>query len=314
MSENDNNEKVPGEDQIPRSDSSASSVISRTSSPEPLQETDGVFGEETEVSPEQLSADMAARGIINPRNKISDSPPQSGMRGMLIAACDIESNTVNETQEAHESGLQEEKKTESEQLLDKHAVLERTDKNVTVPQEMSFFNKDSSTSRPSTASSSSSVGDRTNKREVYFQDSEGDHLLQKERSFISHPENTTIEVVSICTQTEWSWLKDMELYQEISHRSKPDWADRTDRKLPREEPKSPSGNTAISMTLLASVKIVTPPLWGCSLEILKVPFYRVNTLRYQTCLSLPQGRALSTPAFFTWESARVFEGSLFCSL
>lgn len=243
MSENDNNEKVPGEDQIPRSDSSASSVISRTSSPEPLQETDGVFGEETEVSPEQLSADMAARGIINPRNKISGSPPQSGMRGMLIAACDIESNTVNETQEAHESGLQEEKKTESEQLLDKHAVLERTDKNVTVPQEMSFFNKDSSTSRPSTASSSSSVGDKTNKREVYFQDSEGDHLLQKERSFISHPKNTTIEVVSICTQTEWSWLKDMELYQEISHRSKPDWADRTDRKLPREEPKSPSANS-----------------------------------------------------------------------
>lgn len=275
MSENNNNEKVPGEEEIPRPDSSASSVISRTNSPEPLLETDDVFGEETQVSPEQLSADMAARGIINPRNKISDSPPQSGIRGMLIAACDIESNTVEETQEAHESDLQEEKKTESEQLLDKHAMFERKD-NETVPQ-------DSSTSRPSSSSSSSSVGDRTNKREVCFQDSDGDHLLQKERSFISHAENTTIEVVSICTQTEWSWLKDMELYQEISHRSKPDWAERTDRKLPREVPKSPSGNAA-TMTLPASAKIVypTPPpplpwVWGrlhikMSSEILKRTF------------------------------------------
>ena len=258
MSENKNNEKVPGEEEIPRPDSSASSVISRTSSPETLQETDDVFGEETQVSPERLSADMAARGIINPRNKISDSPPQSGIRGMLIAACDIESNTGEETQEARESDLQEEKNIESEQL-NKHAVFERTDKKEKVPQEMSFFNKESSTSRPSSASSSSSVGDRTNKREVCFQDSEGDHLLQKERSFISHAENTTVEVVSICTQTEWSWLRDMELYQEISHRSKPDWADRTDRKLPREVPKSPSGNAAITMTLPASAKIVYPP-------------------------------------------------------
>ena len=242
MSENSNNEKVPGEEQIPRPDSSASSVISRTSSPEPLQ--DDAIGEKTQVSsPEQLSADMAARGIIiNPRNKFSDSPPQSGIRGMLIAACDIETNNVEETKETNKSDLQEEKKTENEQLLDEHAVSGRTDKNETVPQEMSFFNNDSSTSRPSSASSLSSVGEQTNKREVCFQDSEGDHLLQKERSFISHTENTTIEVVSICTQTEWSWLKDMELYQELSHRSKPDWADRTDHKLSKEVPKSPSGN------------------------------------------------------------------------
>ena len=247
MSENNNNEKVPGEEQIPRPDSSASSVISRTSSPEPCPLKDDVFCEETQVSPEQLSADMAARGIINPRNKISGSPPQSGIRGMLIAACDIETNTVEETQETNKSDLQGEKKTENEQLLlDKHAVSERAAvKNETVPQEMSFFKKDSSTSRPSSVSSSSSVGERTNRREVCFQDSEEDHLLQKERSFISHAENTTIEVVSISTQTEWSWLKDMELYQEISHRSKPDWAERTDTKLSREVPKSPSGNVTV---------------------------------------------------------------------
>lgn len=247
MSESNNNEKVPEEEQIPRADSSASSVISRTSSPEPLQ--DDVFGEEKQVSPEQLSADVAARGIVNPKNKFSGSPPQSGIRGMLIAACDIETNTVEETQETNKSDLQEENKTENEQLLDKHAVSERTDDKTVPQEEVSFFNKDSSTSRPSSASSSSSVGERTNKREVCFQDSEGDHLLQKERSFISHTENTTTEVVSICTQTEWSWLKDMELYQEMTHRSKPDWAERTDRKISREVPKSPSGNVAIFVTL-----------------------------------------------------------------
>ena len=248
MSENDNDENLHEEEQITRPDSSASSVISRTSSPEPLQD-DG-FGEETQVSPEQLSADMAARGIINPRNTFSASPPQSGIRGMLIAACDIEKNTVEEPQETNES----------EQLLDKHVVSERTGGNETVPQEVAFFNKDSSTSRPSSASSSSSVGERTNKREVCFQGSEGDHLLQKERSFISHAENTTIEVVSICTQTEWSWLKDMELYQEVAHKSKPDWAERSDRTLSREVAKSPSGNVVIFVTLPGSAKIVYP--WG----------------------------------------------------
>lgn len=229
MSENSNNEEIPKEEQIPRSDSSASSVISRTSSPEPLQ--GDVSGEETQVNPEQLSADMASRGIINPTNKFSGSPRQS-----LIAACDIETNTFEETQESNES----------KQLLDKHAVSERTSGNVGVQQEMSFFNKDSSTSRPSSASSlSSSLAERTNKPEVFFHDSEGDHLKHKERSFITRAENTTTEVVSICTQTEWSWLKDMELYQEMEQRCKADWDERSDRKVSREVLTSPSGNVSI---------------------------------------------------------------------
>ena len=50
-------------------------------------------------------------------------------------------------------------------------------------------------------------------------------------------------MVSICTQTEWSWLKDMELYQETINRSKPEWAERSEKKMSKEVPKSPSGNT-----------------------------------------------------------------------
>lgn len=252
MSENDSVEKdlkepVRDEEELPRADSSASSVISRTSSPEQLQ--DEVFSVEKQVSPEQLSAEIAARGIINPRNKFPDSPTQTGIRGMLIAACDIETNNAEKTQETEKVESQESKTTENEQLLDKHAS-KGTEESDPVPQEVSFFNKDSSTSRPSSASSStSSLAERTNKREVCFEASEGDHSLQKERSFISHTGNTTVEVISICTQTEWSWLKDMELYQEMAHRSKPDWAEKTERKISREVPKSPSGNVAIFGTL-----------------------------------------------------------------
>ena len=247
MSENDNGEKdlkasAAEHDELPRADSSASSVISRTSSPE--QPQDDVFSvEKQELSADQLSADIAARGIINPTNKFSGSPPQSGIRGMLIAACDIETNNSERTQEANEVKLQNEEKSENQQLLDK-SLTNGAEEIDPVPQDISFFNKDSSTSRPSSASSSSSIAEN-NKREVCFEESEGDHLLQKERSFISHTGNATVEVVSICTQTEWSWLKDMELYQEMTHRSKPEWAERTERKISREVPKSPSGNVAI---------------------------------------------------------------------
>lgn len=256
MSEKDNAEKdlkdsVPEDEQVPRADSSASSVISRTSSPEQLQ--DDVFGEEKrDVTPEQLSADIAARGIINPKNKFSGSPPQ-GIRGMLIAAADIETNNAENTQGTDQVESQEGEKVENKLLLDKH-VRTGTEENDPVPQEIHFFNKDSSTSRPSSASSSSSLAEK-NKREVCFEDSEGDHLLQKERSFISRTENTTVEVVSICTQTEWSWLKDMELYQDMTQRSKPDWAERTERKISREVPKSPSGNVAIFVTLPVRVAL-----------------------------------------------------------
>lgn len=259
MSGNDRTEKDLKEDEeVPRADSSASSVISRSSSPEQLK--DEVFGvEKQEVSQEQLSAEIAARGIINPRNKFSDSPTQTGIRGMLIAACDIETNNAEKTQNTEKVESQESKTTENEQLLDKHAP-KMTEENDPVPQEIPFFNKDSSTSRPSSASSSSSsLAERTNKLEVCFEASEDAHSLQKERSFISHTGHTTVEVISICTQTEWSWLKDMELYQEMTHRSKPDWAEKTERKISKEVPKSPSGNVAIFRTPF--VIIIQNNLW-----------------------------------------------------
>lgn len=228
--ERDLNVSVPTGEEIPRPDSSASSVISRTSSPEHIE--DDVFvakQEDKTADPRKVSADVAARGIVSPK-KFSGPVPQSGMRGMLIAACEIENG-----QETDEVSLQ----IKNEQLNKDTGTAPEQD--FATSQEINFFNKDSSISRPSSASSTSSVAEETNRREVSFQASNEDHLLKKERSFISHSGNTTVEVVSICTQTEWSWLKDIELYQEVISRSKPEWAERTERKVSKEAPKSPSG-------------------------------------------------------------------------
>ena len=240
--EGDHRDLAPTEEQIPRADSSASSVISRTSSPEHLE--DDVFNvdkQEPHLDAEQLSADVAARGIVNP-NKFSGDIPQSGIRGMLIAACDIPPNTLNKIQE--ENGKDADRELQDELSRERH-VSSGTEELQPASQEVPFYNKDSSLSRPSSASLLSSVATGINKREVSFQNAEEDEEALKERGFISHTENKTVEVVSICTQTEWSWLKDMELYQETINRSKPEWAERSEKKMSKEVPKSPSGNISI---------------------------------------------------------------------
>lgn len=240
--EKDHRDLAPTEEQIPRADSSASSVISRTSTPEHLE--DDVFNmdkQEPQLDAEQLSADVAARGIVNP-NKFSGDVPQSGIRGMLIAACDISSNAFNKSQE--ENGKDSDPELQEEPSREKH-VSSGTEELQPAPQAVSMYNKDSSQSRPSSASSLSSLATGINKREVSFQNADEDEGLLKERSF-THTENR-IEVISICTQTEWSWLKDMELYQETRNRSKSEWAERPERKMSKDVSKSPSANSHVSV-------------------------------------------------------------------
>lgn len=240
--EKDHRDLAPTEEQITRAGSSASSVISRTSTPEHLE--DDVFNmdkQEPQLDAEQLSADVAARGIVNP-NKFSGDVPQSGIRGMLIAACDIPSNAFNKSQE--ENGKDSDPELQEELSREKH-VSSGTEELQPAPQAVSMYNKDSSQSRPSSASSLSSLATGINKREVSFQNADEDEGLLKERSF-THTENR-IEVISICTQTEWSWLKDMELYQETRNRSKSEWAERPERKMSKDVSKSPSANSHVSV-------------------------------------------------------------------
>ena len=291
-------DSVPPSEETLRPDSRSSSVISRTSSPEHLQ--DDVSAGKQENSKHEDSADVAARGIINSRRS-PGGVAQSGMR--LIAACEVGPDNSQNSQETGGGPSQDQQMTvdlrqapeaeeedlssqeiyffnkefstsgpplasrgrvkpkkssgpqtpsgmpvafKSSQQTDEVPVpvkgKQEVDRDATVnPQELDqttqeivFFNKDSSSSRPSSASSS--VAGERDRREVSFQATDEDHLSKKERSFVSYTGNTTIEVVSICTQTEWSWLNDMLLYQEMMAR-----AERTERGS-RDIPMSPSGN------------------------------------------------------------------------
>lgn len=216
------------DEQPPRPDSSSSSVISRTSSPEHLE--GDVFAsvgkQQDQLDPEKISADVAARGILSPKKPLG-TLAQTGMRGMLIAACEVATDESEKSQKAEDVTSQSIKS----EILNKNAVNSSSEDHDRVAHDILSFNKDSSNSRPSSASSSSSTAEGADKKESSFQ------AVEKERSFISHAGNTIVEVISTCTQTEWSWLKDMELYQEITTKSKPEWANRTERKM-----SSPSGN------------------------------------------------------------------------
>lgn len=215
------------DEQPPRPDSSSSSVISRTSSPEHLEgDVFASVGKQDQLDPEKIFADVAARGIVSPKKPLG-TLAQTGMRGMLIAACEVATDESEKSQKEEDVTSQSIKS----ENLDKNAVNSSSEDPDRVAHDIVSFNKDSSNSRPSSASSSSSTAEGAEKKESSFQ------AVEKERSFISHAGNTTVEVVSTCTQTEWSWLKDMELYQEITNKSKPEWANRTERKM-----SSPSGN------------------------------------------------------------------------
>lgn len=290
--ERDLKDSVPKGEEITRPDSSASSVISRTSS---LQ--DDVFtanqDDLKQEDPQKVSADVAARGIVRP-NKYSEPIAQSGMRGLLIAACEVSTDSAENGQEIGEASSHNEQQminegagpageeinrpqemyffnkdssasrargpvnpkmfsgpaaqsgnSENSRITDEIPLQDKNDQQMNKgawpapeeidpkSQEINFFNnKDSSTSRPSSASSTSSIAD---KREVSFQASDEDHFLKKEKSLISHTGNTTVEVVSISTQTEWSWMNDVLRYQEMIAKA--------ERKEGRASiSKSPSGN------------------------------------------------------------------------
>ena len=228
-------ESTVEEELLPRSESSASSVISRTSSPE--QTHQGILTQEVQnVGEEHISeiADVAARGIINP-NKITDLPVQSGIRGMLIASLGRDVDRASNSDPIQEKTLEETHDVQ-EDLKGLTTVEPSLLPDTTQQEENVFLDDELSPSRPSSASSSSSQepGER-NKNGISFQDN-----TEVESNFVTRP--GTVDVVSISTQTEWSWLKDVELYQEILTAKKPEWADRTERKLSKDGSKSPSGN------------------------------------------------------------------------
>ena len=73
---------------------------------------------------------------------------------MLIAACDIPPNALNKIQE--ENGNDADRELQGELSRERH-VSSGTEELQSASQEVPFYNKDSSLSRPSSASSLSSV-------------------------------------------------------------------------------------------------------------------------------------------------------------
>lgn len=189
-------------------------------------------------SPEADEEDQSSQEIYFFNKEFSTSGPPLASRGRVKPKKSSGPQTPSGMPAAFKSSQQTGEvpvPVKGEQEVDRDVRVHPQELDPTT-QEIAFFIKDSSSSRLSSASSTSSVAGERKRGEVSFQATDEDHLLKKERSFVSYAGNTTIEVVSICTQTEWSWLNDMLLYQEMMART-----ERTERRGSRDIPKSPSG-------------------------------------------------------------------------
>ena len=84
-------------------------------------------------------------------------------------------------------------------------------------------------SRPSTAVKELSLymEDKTVKSESYLL--ENNNHPQVDDSFVQRAQSAPVEVASICTQTEWSWIEDMQKYEQMKSeiQSSQDVADET---------------------------------------------------------------------------------------
>lgn len=179
-----------------------------------------------EDDPEKLKKDIAARGIITPEQKLSE---HSTLRGSLMSTALVSEN-VSENDSNQDIPASE----ESVRPLEPAA---------NVPVDTDLID-----SRPSSASTSLSVevplkveqSDSEHEQKLSSNSSELVKVGERETSFISRPGNVRVELSSTCTQTDSSWLKDLEFYEEISH-FRPEWIDEMKAIKQRKESKSSSG-------------------------------------------------------------------------
>lgn len=157
-----------------------------------------------QVSPEKIQQDVASRGIIRPKKPLSNS----SLRGSFISNAPLLSDS--------ESSLMNTKVG----IDDNNDIIDRP---------------------ASSASTSSSTDIHINDDEY-----EGPELVklgERTTSFITRSSNETVELSTVCTQTENSWLKDIDLFEELL-KQKPEWIDKI--KLKRKESRaSAKGNYII---------------------------------------------------------------------
>ncbi|EDO33633.1 predicted protein [Nematostella vectensis] len=220
----------------------SSTAISRTETPDESAYTFGIQtvpDDEKQEDPEKIRQDVAARGIL--RDKMELEGPT--LKSTLVAAALENDGNHNNNVITDEV---EQKETEP-------AEAEKTETHSAKPTILAYRREsDLIDTRPSSASSTSTQevpvsGEQELKRQVSFHNDEEKELVQmgqRMTSFISRPGNLPVELSTTCTQTEWSWLKDIELYEEILSR-KPEWVA---EKKPRKESKSSAGSSKSSIS------------------------------------------------------------------
>ena len=264
----DEKDPQPTDEEKERPSSSLSSIMSRTSSPAQLQ--DDVLQEETrvtrgedlagiEVSTGYLSADVYAGEIVQER-AFSASPC---VRVMLRKNSELEIDNSETSLKTAEGGQGSEQAGEGldqtpgevyffnkkstakrgKQITHKLSGqeecsaklrpvdaqgdpdnVEQTPDESPKLKQTEYSERNSPTHRPLSTSSSSPVEEELEEKTT----------REKTRANTS---NATTELVSVFTQTEWSWFNDMLQYQEMMGR-----AEKAVRRASKGIPNSPSGN------------------------------------------------------------------------
>lgn len=218
-------EPKPDDERPSSASSSASSIISRSTTPDQETELFERPQEGENEDPDQVAADISARGILKYKEKLSS---KTAFRGMLMSAC-AGANTVEES----------DPKVSVEKQPQDIPSENKDNDSAENSQTLQKIEAQPPSSRPSSdASSADGVVDtgipQGDNKEVSFQDNSGrkdrgqvysPHLGEGHGGITSRPENSTVESVTVCTQTEWSWLQDLGLYQELMNKE-PDWTER----------------------------------------------------------------------------------------
>ena len=180
------------------SDSNSSDVVSGRSTPDNIdfKQDDS---KEAEVDPEMTKQDVAARGIIRSVKSLSKS---ATLRGSFIS--DVAVTSESDSSLANPKVEPDDNNNLSDRPLSSSSTASSTD----VP----INNDDDESEGPELVK----VGERT-------------------KSFIPRQVNETVELSSVCTQTENSWLKDIDLFEELL-KQKPEWINKM--RLQRKESES----------------------------------------------------------------------------
>ncbi|XP_031554986.1 uncharacterized protein LOC116291893 [Actinia tenebrosa] len=222
----------------------SSTAFSRTETPD--EQTYGLpidtIKTKHEDDPEKLKKDIAARGIIVPSQKLSE---HSSLRGSLMS-----------------TALVSERMSENDLNQD----IPDSEESIIPLEPAANVDTDLIDSRPSSASTSLSVEvplkveqtDSESEQKLSSHSPELVRVGERETSFISRQGNITVELSSTCTQTESSWLKDLEFYEEISH-FRPEWIDEMKAIKQRKESKSSSGSAKVTFFKRRKKKSGTEP-------------------------------------------------------